>query len=153
LPAVENVVLVPEPPVANAPVPATSQANAVIGLLASVELDTSDTFSPARGADGNQLNDAAGGGRWAAADGDAPVTTNVLVGLRPTFPAASACAARTVYVPGESPANVTDHALPTSFTVMLCTGPPPVEEPEKSCAVTCWESSSSLPAAPFAVQL
>src|SRR3979411_1296421 len=60
LPCVEKVVLIPEPPVANAPVPATSQANEMIGLPASVELETSDTLSPTRGAVGNQENEATG---------------------------------------------------------------------------------------------
>src|ERR1700732_1850566 len=49
------------PPPAKAPVPARSQANAVIGLAGSVEFEASDTGSPVWGVGGNHVNEAAGG--------------------------------------------------------------------------------------------
>jgi hypothetical protein len=139
LPAEEKVVLIAGPPAANAPVPARSQAKAVMGLALSVELETNETAWPKLGMAGNQVNDAAGGADGRAADDDdgdddEPTTTNVLVALTPTLPARSGCTARTVYVPGESPPNVPDHAFPTVLRVRLCTGtcPAPIDEPENS---------------------
>jgi hypothetical protein len=137
LPAEEKVVLIAGPPAANAPVPAGSQAKAVMGLALSVELETNETGSPTLGMEGNQVNDAAGGADGRAADDDGddePATTNVLVALTPTLPARSGCTARTVYAPGETPPNVPDHAFPTVLTVRLCTGtcPAPIDEPENS---------------------
>jgi hypothetical protein len=135
-PAAEKIVLIAGPPAAKTPVPAGSQANAVMGLALSVELETNETAWPTLGMEGNQVKDAVGGavGRAADDDDDESVTTNVLVALIPTLPARSGCTARTVYVPGESPPNVADHAFPTAFTVRLCTGtcPGPIDEPENS---------------------
>jgi hypothetical protein len=134
LPAEENIVLVVGPPDANAPVPAGSQAKAVMGLALSVELEISDTAWPTRGLAGNHVNDAAGGAGDECAADEGPVTTNVLVALTPTLPAASGCTARTVYIPADSPPNVADHDFPRLLTVRLCTGacPPPIDEPENS---------------------
>ena len=95
LPAVVNVVLIPGPPTANAPVPVGSQANDVIGLDASVELETNDTDSPTRGVPGNQLNDAEGPAGFATAADGGVLTTNVVAVLIPTLPASSDCSART----------------------------------------------------------
>jgi hypothetical protein len=50
------------PPDANGPSPLSAHAKPVIGLVASLELDTIDTGSPVWGIDGNHLNDATGGG-------------------------------------------------------------------------------------------
>src|SRR5947209_7392556 len=148
LPAAENVVLVAGPPATNAPVPARSQAKAVIGLPLSVELETNETVWPTRGLEGNQVNDAAGAARAAAGAGAGPTTTKVLVALTPTLPAESDCSARTVYVPGAKPPKAPDHPFPLVLTVMLWSGTPPAVGPENSLAVTCGRSSSSVPAPP-----
>jgi hypothetical protein len=60
-----------------------------MGLAASVELEASETRSPGCGVVGNHENDAAGGACEAGARGaaDGRTTVNVLVGLKPTFPA------------------------------------------------------------------
>ena len=60
LPAVENVVVITWPPAANGPPPVRSHAKPVIGLMASVELDASETGSLTWGAIGNHVNDATG---------------------------------------------------------------------------------------------
>jgi hypothetical protein len=150
LPAEEKVVLIVGPPAANAPVPARSQAKAVMGLALSVELETSETVWPTRGLEGNHVNEAAGGAGEECAADEGPVTTNVLVALTPTFPAESDCSARTVYVPGAKPPNAPDHALPLALTVMLWSAdwPAPIAGPEKSLAVTCGRSPSPVPTDP-----
>ncbi len=53
LPGVEKVVLSAGGPTLSAPLPVSAQANPVIGLLAPVEVDTSETGSPVCGAEGN----------------------------------------------------------------------------------------------------
>jgi hypothetical protein len=60
---VENDVVVSGPPGTNAPNDPssdTSQAYLTIGLVRSVEVDTSETFSPTRGDRGYQMKDATG---------------------------------------------------------------------------------------------
>jgi len=69
---VENDVVSSCPPAWKAPSPVSAQAKAVIGLTVSVEVDTSETLWPISGKDGNQLNDAAGGGGPAGAEGGVP---------------------------------------------------------------------------------
>ena len=71
-----------------------AQQDEVIGLLESVELETSVTVSPTVGAEGNQVNDACGG--WGCGGGGGLVRLNVTGPLKPTFPAASRCSLRTV---------------------------------------------------------
>src|ERR1039458_7177503 len=119
-PAVANEVLTACPPAANTPLPLTSQANAVIGLVASVELDTSETGSPVCGVTGNHVKDAAGAAGVAPVPEPDEATPNVDVALTPRLPTSSDCLARTVYVPGLSPATVVDHAPPELLTVTLC---------------------------------
>jgi hypothetical protein len=66
----------------------SAQANAVIGLSVSVELEMSDTCSPTCGEEGNHVNEAAGG--------DGGRTVSETGWLKPTFPALSDCSARSV---------------------------------------------------------
>src|ERR1039458_8523076 len=91
LPGVVNDVVSRDFPVWNTPVPARDQANPVIGLAMSVELDTRETFSPVLGAAGNHVNDAAGGGTGGGAR-----TVNVTGALTPRLPTSSDCCARAV---------------------------------------------------------
>ena len=93
LPGAANDVPRMGPADANGPLPARSHAKPVSGLVASVELDTSETGARARGAAGTQVNDAAGG-----REGEplAPLSENVPLALNATFPAASDRSARTV---------------------------------------------------------
>ena len=69
------------PPLWNGALLVRAQANPVIGLVASVEIDTSETGSPVRGTGGNHLNEATGGVWGRAAAGGA--TVNVTGPLLP----------------------------------------------------------------------
>jgi hypothetical protein len=63
LAGVANVVVVTGPPSLNAPngpLSARSHAWAVMGLVRSVEVDTSEMDSPGRGKAGNHTNEASG---------------------------------------------------------------------------------------------
>jgi hypothetical protein len=150
LPGEEKIVLIVGPPAAKAPAPAGSQAKPVMGLVLSVEVEINETAWPTRGLGGNHVNDAAGGAGDECAADEGPVTTNVLVPLTPTLPAASDCSARTVYVPGAKPPNAPDHALALALTVTLWSGgwPAATVAPEKSLAVTCGRSPSWVPTDP-----
>ena len=74
------------PPPWNGPLLVRAQAIPVIGLAASVEIDTSETGSPVSGTGGNHLNEAtggAGGGTAAGVMTGGGVTVNVTGPLLP----------------------------------------------------------------------
>src|SRR5438552_3263518 len=90
LPKVEKDVLATGPDTLNGPFPARSQERPVIGLMASLELDTSTTVCPTTGAGGNQLNEATGSALGCVGGA---VSVNVTGALAPVLPAASLCSA------------------------------------------------------------
>ena len=97
LPGVANEVVVDCAPGTNAPPPVRSHASALIGLVASVEVDASDTGSPGCGFEGNHEKEAAGGaGGPAGTAAGWGATVKVVVGLIPWFPTSSDCSARSV---------------------------------------------------------
>ena len=73
------------PPPRNGPVLVRAQAIPAIGLVASAEVETSETGSPVFGTDGNHLNDATGGAGGTAAGvmTGGGVTVNVAGSLLP----------------------------------------------------------------------
>src|SRR5438105_3335284 len=115
------------------PVPATSHAKPVSGLVGSVDTDTSETCSPACGAGGYHENEAAGRPVAVAAGRETRWKLTAL--LTPAFPASSDCWARTVYVPAPRPAKVADHVPPERLTTTVWIGAP-MPSPAYSCTVT-----------------
>ena len=95
------------PPLWNGPLLVRAQEIPAIGLVASVEVETSETGSPVFGTDGNHLNDAAGGAGGGTAAGvmtGGGVTVNVAGSLLPAGFEGSELAwvATAVYCPLES---------------------------------------------------
>src|SRR5947209_16902202 len=83
LPALGKVVLTTGPPSSKAPLPARSQPRPMIGLMKSVDVDASDTVSPAFGAGGNQRNDALGCACAPAGATSAVAATAAAAAVRP----------------------------------------------------------------------
>jgi hypothetical protein len=90
LPGVANDVFVVDWPALKGPLPSRSHAKPVIGLAAPVELENSETASPACGALGSHVNDAEGAFAEPTVDG-AGVTVKVAGSVRPVLPASSDC--------------------------------------------------------------
>ena len=90
------------------------------------------------------LNDTTG-----AVTSAVPVIVNVNAALRPTFPAASDCSVRAVYVPGASADASTEYEPPAEREALTdCTNVPLTVEPENTRTVTKDESPVSVPADP-----
>src|ERR1019366_2710234 len=94
-PAVAKDVLSTCCPATSAPPGRSDQAWVVIGLPASLEVDTSDTASPTCGEAGNHWKEATGGGDGAGGGVEGTATAKVAVpGV--ALPASSTCSAKTI---------------------------------------------------------
>ncbi len=130
-PGVEKDVASADSPWVNRPLPLRAQAKPVIGLLASVEVETSVTGSPVWGADGIHLNDATGGAGGATNAGvmtGGGVTVNVTDPLLPAgFPTSElAWMAIAVYWPTDSAGLASPEVQPAPVPVAVAvetTGP------------------------------